>query len=164
MGKKQQYTRWDTPGSDARSLVMVSLVDRGELCVTVVDMQTPDELLDFRFVSVAAYRNILEEYRLTEGLDVPSTGWTVIVNNSEWLEQLEDVEDLFRDEQKGSVHYMIITEDDVIDILSSRLPEITKRPPAAHEINIRGKSVILHHPEDAEEIRKVLDGVGRGDG
>ena len=57
--------RWQTPVSDAQSLAMVSLLDQNGLQITLEDLQDPARRR-FKFVSrrVAAYRNILEEYRM----------------------------------------------------------------------------------------------------
>jgi hypothetical protein len=85
-----KYERWETPVSDARSLAMVSLVDRDGLRVTVQDLRDPTRRrFEFRFTGVAAYRNILEEYRTGEAaqlrVDSPRTGWTAIAIRSSWL-------------------------------------------------------------------------------
>ena len=57
--------RWHTPVSDAQSLAMVSLLDQNGLHITIEDLQDPARCrFKFVFRRVAAYRNILKDYRM----------------------------------------------------------------------------------------------------
>lgn len=61
-----QIKRWDTPVSDAGVLLMLSLVDNEVLRVTLeVPQLTERSCWCFVFKTYPAYRNILEEYRLS---------------------------------------------------------------------------------------------------
>jgi hypothetical protein len=70
-GEKYMYEgwiveRWETSVSDAKSLVLVSLLDQhGQVSIVVQDLRDPNRRR-FRFTSqhYPAYRNILEEFRL----------------------------------------------------------------------------------------------------
>ena len=156
---KQPYQRWDTPVSDSRSLAMVSLSDTSDgLRITVVDPRTQlSPLTTFHFKSFAAYRNILEEFRLSD--DGPSSrteGWTLIGTHSSWKIQLLASEPLIEVHAKGAEHYQIITEDDIIDILSNTPPEITLTPLDEHTKVRAGKSRVLYNSEDRKEIESVI--------
>jgi hypothetical protein len=91
-----QIERWETPVSDADSLAMVSLIDDGELAVTVQDLRDPERRrLCFAFSKFPAYRNVLEEYRTQLWAMLSNTGnlgWTTIVANSTWVAALREAE------------------------------------------------------------------------
>jgi hypothetical protein len=121
--------RWDTPVSDLDSVVLVSLVDDGELAIVVDGAQgSKRERFRFLFKNVFGYRNLLEEYRTALWQTVqgtPHVGWTGRIVNSPWLDELRRKEPLFLIHGgEHAVHYLLCTEDDVIDVLTEVAPEI----------------------------------------
>ena len=129
MPKDHEAIRWDTPVSDAQSLTMVSLIDQDGLHITVEDPAWRRHRFTFR--QVAAYRNILEEYRTSEPGASEGAGWTMLFPHSPWLSELRKREPLLDHFQPGCKHYVIATEDDVVDILSPDPPEICEIEPAS---------------------------------
>src|SRR5258706_1131662 len=130
MAREVRQERWQTPVSDARSLATVALIDREGLHITVQDLRDPARRrFEFVFRNVAAYRNLLEEFR---GSDPPMThdaGWTRTVPDSPWLTELRTKEPLLDVHMPGCQHFVIATEDDVIDVLSPDQPEIQEVEP-----------------------------------
>jgi len=128
--------RWETPMSDVDHLFMESLTDRGgRLQIEVGDYVNNEAVSRYRitFENYPAYRNILEEYRLqlwqTRAANVHSgaTGWTLIVNDSPWIREFDN-EPLLTLFNKELLHYVVVTEDDVIEVLSNRAPMIELIP------------------------------------
>jgi hypothetical protein len=154
--------RWGTPVSDARSLVMVSLVDQGGLDITVQDLSDPARRrFRFSFARVPAYRNILEDYRTSAPpMDSP-LGWTRTDPGSAWLAALRSREPLLDIHRPGCLHYVLAIEDDVVDILAPEAPEIVEVEPASAGSAQSGKSTVLYHPEDGTRIDAVLDDLRR---
>jgi hypothetical protein len=124
--------RWDTPMSDAKHLFMESLHDHaGLLEIELADYLNNTAVARYKvtFRSYPAYRNIEEHYRLelwkrrAELNDPDATGWTFIVPDSLWVQEFAN-EPIFEFFNEGIVHYMIITEDDVIEVLDNRDPTV----------------------------------------
>jgi hypothetical protein len=154
--------RWDTPVSDARSLAMVSLLDDDGLHITIQDLRDPDRRrFRFSFRRVPAYRNILEEYRTSGPMSAKGIGWTRLDPSSAWLSDLRRREPLLDVHTPGCQHYIIVTEDDVIDVLSPEAPEILEIEPASAKEPPPGKSRVLYHPEDREQIEREFDEIRR---
>lgn len=152
--------RWHTPVSDAQSLAMVSLLDQNGLHMTLDDLQDPARRrFKFVFRRIAAYRNILEEYRMSESSPPHGTGWTVTVSDSPWLAELWTEEPLLDVHSAGCLHYVIVTEDDVIDILCPKPPEIVEVAPAKADENPPGKLRILYHSYDEEQIEQIVEDI-----
>jgi hypothetical protein len=149
--------RWETPVSDFRELAMVSLVDSDGLLKITLEAfrEVGRPRWSFIFDQYPAYRNILEEYRyrLWNHLSTTSQrcGATFCVVNSPWIENLINEENLDIYHSKAR-HFILITEDDVIEVLSSGEPEVVALGFTSNEIKIPGKSEILIHPEDKEKI------------
>ena len=154
------FQRWKTPVSDAKSLAMVSLFDKKDLEIILQDLkETARKRFKFIFKKVVAYRNILEEYRTTE-TEFPSRrtfGWTIVSDHSQWLNELKQKEDLFKVNNPNCKHFIIMTEDDVIEILCSGFPKIIEVESAKEDEELPGKSTIYYHPEDGKEIDKLID-------
>jgi hypothetical protein len=149
--------RWETPVSDAVSLAMVSLVDRDGLHLTLQDLRDPNRRrYRFSFQNVVAYRNILEEFRDGEQWTRHGAGRTFRATESEWLHELRSREALLGVMAPECQHYLVITEDDVIDVLSPREPEIREVLPAPVEEPPPGKSRILYSSMDRPEIEQVI--------
>ena len=142
---------------------MVSLVDHNGLHITVQDLRDPKRRrYQFSFHRAPAYRNILEEYRTSEPPAGGELGLTVKVPESPWLKSFHQDEPLLEVHTPGCEHYVIVTEDDVIDVLSPEPPEILEIEPAAADEPLPGKSRILYHPEDREEIDQLIVEVKKG--
>jgi hypothetical protein len=100
---------WHTPVSDAQSLAMVSLLDQNGLHMTLEDLQDPARRrFKFVFRRIAAYRNLLEEYRMSESSPPHGTGWPVTVSDSPWLAELWTEEPLLDVHSAGCLHYVIV--------------------------------------------------------
>lgn len=159
---RSSQERWDTPVSDAKSLAMVSLVDQDGLHITVQDLRDPARRrFRFSFQQVPAYRNILEEYRISDPPPIEGIGWTRVDPRSDWLADLRSREPLLDVHIPGCRHYIIVTEDDVVDVLAPSTPRIVELSPADVDEPAPGKSNVLFHPEDREQIERVLDDVRR---
>ena len=163
MYKGWTIERWQTPVSDAKSLVMVLLVDDGELSVILQDAGAPRRRrYRFIFSNPIAYRNILEEYRteLWKKLEGQhkELGWTLQVLDSPWIQTLRKEEPLIDIKVSELSHYMICTEDDVVEILSAPVPVIVEIEPGT-TTEIVGKSTVYYNPEDREAIERLFSAV-----
>lgn len=138
--------RWETPFADVKSLVMVSLVDDGALTITLEDALDPKRnRYRVRFESAPLYRNILEEYRTSEPT-ASFLSWSRMIRDSGWLELMRATEPLLDVHSPGLQHYCIITEDDVLDILSNTPPAIEELGPAPKDAARPGKSRVYYYP------------------
>jgi hypothetical protein len=128
--------RWETPASAADSVVMVSLVDmpgsadaRHELAITL-DIKTLGHWHRYRVVfgRCPAYRNIMEEFRLELWAHRDETaqlcGWTFVVIDSPWVASFRPAEPLLDVYFPALTHYVITTENDVIEVLTPDPPRI----------------------------------------
>jgi len=154
MYENWNLTRWETSLSDAPSLRMEYLLDRdaqdGALELVLQSVSTTERIrCQITFVRYPAYRNILEEFRLElwARRDTISTayalGCTMIVPNSPWIRELGK-EPLLMIRNKNLVHYMVVTEDDVIEILTDETPIIEVLGPVESDAPIPGKSEIFY--------------------
>jgi len=153
--------RWDTPVSGLRANVMVSLVDDGKLTLTLEDIHSPQRTRwRFIFNKYPAYRNILEEHRLElwEHLDKTNQrcGNTFTVLDSSWIASFRPGEPLLEIYFPTLIHYVIATEDDVIEVLSPEPPRIEEVGPAPTDAPPPGKSEHLYHPRDKERIEQLV--------
>ncbi|MEX1255946.1 MAG: hypothetical protein WEE64_16570 [Dehalococcoidia bacterium] len=149
-------------------MAMVSLVDDGELSVTVQGIRDPEaRRLRFTFSRFPAYRNIMEEYRLELWERLSGTqdqlGRTLIVADSPWVAALREKEPLLGVHRPTLVHYVICTEDDVVEVLAPDPPEMTWVEPGAPSESV-GKSLILRHPDDRPQIEEAIKSVKRRSG
>ena len=124
------FENWETPISTAKIVFMESLVHNGPLSITIKVMNSQSWL--FTFEDCPIYRNIVEDYRLElwdlfSELD-PRPGSTVIVPNSKWLATIKEKEPFVEVHHPDLVHYMIMTDHDVIDVLSQDPPNIVAVP------------------------------------
>ena len=144
-----QVERWETPVSDVKSLAMVSLTDcQGHLTIIVQDLRDPQRRrFQFTFEQYPAYRNIMEEYRmeLWTYLDRAGfhCGWTMRVQDAPWSRELKQ-EPVVAVANPTLQHYMICTEDDVIEVLANAAPTIIEIAPADAEEALPGKSIIYY--------------------
>jgi hypothetical protein len=125
--------RWDTPMSDAKNLFMESLHDHsGLLEIDLADYSKNVATARYRvtFHTYPAYRNIEEKYRLELWkrrdelrIDAKSIGWTLKVPDSPWIREFAD-EPILVFFNPGITHYVIGTQNDVVEVLASEAPGI----------------------------------------
>jgi hypothetical protein len=157
--------RWETPVVDEDRLLMVSLddVDR-ELVLLLESGRDPGRpRWRVRFRQYPAYRNIDEAYRtdLWAWLDKSGQrlGFTFTVEESPPLASwgtvyLHEVVPRIR-------HFVIATEDDVVEVLSAEEPVWEAADPAEPGEPRPGKARHLFRGEDDEEIDRLVEDVRR---
>ncbi|GBE94249.1 hypothetical protein [Nostoc cycadae] len=160
MYKNWQVKRWVTPIADLSSLVMVSLIDDGMLNITIeAPLLSNRPRWRFTFDKYPAYRNILEEYRLGlwKHLDESHQrcGNTFIVKNSPWIASFQSQEPFLELYNPHLIHYVISTEDDVIEILAPSV-EVTYLGNTDLYEPKAGKSIVFYNPTDREQIEKAF--------
>jgi len=158
--------RWETPISDIQRLALVSLTDtRGVLSLVLEDQCDPlRRRFHVDFTRYPGYRNLLEEYRLElwQALaETGATGRSLQVTVSPWIAELKEHEPLLDAEFPNLKHWLISTEDDVIEVLSDATPLFQKMNSTGADTPPVGKSTILYAPEDRENIEHVFRDVKR---
>ena len=124
--------KWETPVSDWKWLFMDSLTDSAKTHTLEILLSDKDDYpqIAIQFKNYPIYRNIVEEYRTTLWNHLSKTsqwcGWTFEVVNSPWLEKLCKIEPLIEVHDSGLRHFVISTNDDVIEVLSNLEPNIEK--------------------------------------
>jgi len=88
--------------------------------------------------------------------------WAHTVQDSGWLKLMREREPLLDIHSPDLQHYCIITEDDVLDVLSNAEPFVEKLGPAPKDAAPAGKSQVLYHPEDQDEIDQAFDDIKGG--
>lgn len=150
--------KWATPISDVESLSMVMLVDDGMLSIIVQANGVSPKWFRCVFSRYPAYRNILEEFRaeLWERLEQQKQhlGWTAIVSNSPWISSF-DREPLLKEYYPQLKHYLICTEDDVIEVLSPQDPELQEIAVQDSHAQV-GKSNVYRFDKDVSMIKEVF--------
>jgi hypothetical protein len=131
MYENWKCTRWETPVSDGLSLGMESLTHSDDLHIVVAVAQHGRSMrrYSFSFKRPAAYRNILEEYRTELWNFFSQTsrpGSTFVVENSPWIAEIAMHEPLLNVHDKGAIHYVIATNDDVVEVICNRSPTISE--------------------------------------
>ena len=126
-----EVERWRTAISDAPSqhVILDSLIDDSSLKLNIeIATESENQLYLISNSTFAGYRNILEEYRTTLWDHLkkhsPECGNTFIVKNSPWLETLRASEYFLDVHCAEAKHYVIVTADDVIEVLSNEMPVI----------------------------------------
>lgn len=166
--KQWRIERWDTPLSDIESVALASLSDSaGELAITIeAPRESGRPRWEIVFDTYPGYRNLLEEFRLQlwEHLDGTKQrcGNTFSVANSPWIESLRQNEGLFEHHHPTISHYVILTEDDVLEILSPRSPIISSLGNTPNNEPPAGKSTVLHNTEDRDKIEEMFSQLKRG--
>lgn len=155
-----RIARWETPVVDLDRLLMVSLadVDR-ELVVVLESFREPDRpRWRVRFRHYPAYRNIDESYRLElwRWLD-PSgqrAGSTFTVEEAPPLASWGT--EYLHQAHPRTRHFVIATQDDVIEVLSMDQPIWEVAEPATKEAPVPGKAQHLFVGEDDAEIEELV--------
>jgi hypothetical protein len=170
---EQDYSAWVvspllTPVSDVGSLALVHLHDNNRGLEIVVEAprkpQRPRWSLTFSVYP--AYRNVPEELRLAlwRHLDATSqvSGHTFEVVNSPWLSAFRASEPLVDVHFPKLRHFVVTTEDDVIEVLSPEPPKVLELGPAPADALPAGKSEVFYSPEDGT-AQDILFRGGRSD-
>lgn len=166
MYENWRITRWETPVVDIHAVALVSLIDNVSLEVTVEATRMPGRpRWRFVFDRVAAYRNILEEYRLELWGHLDESGqrcgFTFTVQDSPWIAELRPNEPLLELYNPGLQHYVLCTDDDVIEVLSAQPVRVQAAESAPPDSPTPGKATHLYPPEDRGKIEKLLEDLRR---
>jgi hypothetical protein len=137
MYESWQCERWETPVSDAYVLMMKLCVRAGDLDITLdrSSVSETQEDVQFIFRKCPAFRCILEKFRTELWNNLSASehpGRTFTVENSPWIVELKSSEPIFSDLNKDIRHYVIVTDWEVVEVLSSQAPVIA--PPPAGRI------------------------------
>lgn len=160
-----RIARWETPVVDVRHLLMVSLVDDGEELVMLFEaFRAPGRpRWRVRFQQHVAYRNIDEAYRLGLWRMLDDTdqrcGFTFTVEESPPLDSWST--EYLHEFHPTTRHYVIATEDDVVEVLTPDAPVWEIAEPAAEGAPLPGKSRHYYAGEDDDEIQRVKDEIKR---
>ena len=160
-----RISRWETPAVDATRLLMVSLVDAEQELVLLLESfrESGRPRWRVRFRRYYAYRNIDESFRneLWRWLDESGqrVGFTFTVEESPRLaswstEHLHDLVPQIR-------HFVIATEEDVVEVLADEDPTWELADPAAVGAALPGKATHLYLGEDDEAIEQLAEDLER---
>lgn len=137
--------KWETPVSNFGSSRLELLIDSEFL--TIILQEGAGVLrsrVKFIFKGDYAYRNINESFRNDLWATIPpNLGQTLIVEDSDFLKALK-ADDLGEEVFANAKHYVLKTEDDVIEVVSVDHPEIQIVENADPKASLPGKSKIVH--------------------
>jgi hypothetical protein len=139
---------------------MVSLADADrELVILLEDAQSPDRpRWRVRFRQYPAYRNVDEAYRtnLWQWLDESDqrVGFTFTVTEAPQFASWGTV--YLHDVVPGAQHFVIATNDDVVEVISAQPPIWETVDPAKLGSPASGKSRHLYVGEDDAEIGQLV--------
>lgn len=160
-----RISRWETPVVDENRLLMVSLtdVDRELILLLESSRGAGRQRWRVRFRQYPAYRNIDEAYRTDLWLWLDESGqrvgYTFTVEESPPLASWGAVY-LHAIEPKTR-HFVIATEDDVVEVLSAEDPVWEAVDPAEAEASLPGKSTHLYIGQDDAAIERLVEDVKR---
>ena len=121
--------RWETPASELKHVRFQSLTHTRALVIAIAGEHDGRlAIVTFTFHKALAYRTLVEEYRtaLWRTISDPQLGWTRRIVDSPWVRELVSSEPVFLiNSGDKATHYLVCTQDEVIDILSVDLPDIT---------------------------------------
>jgi hypothetical protein len=158
--------RWETPVADIQRLYLVALSDsHRELTVLLEAARAPGRpRWRLRFRNYPAYRNIDEGYRteLWAWLDASGQrcGSTFVVQEPKPFVSW-GTGDYLQAMKPGMRHFVVSTEDDVIEVLSAGEPQWEQAEPAQAEEPIPGKATHLYVGEDEAEIERLTQELTR---
>lgn len=117
----ERFIKWCPAGIGDEPVSLLSLHDDRHGLVIRVDVA--GRTFEIAFGIVVAFRSTLEESCLafwpTFHAAKPTHGWFWTVDASEWLASFSEA-DLFH--YRGATHYMILTDDERIDVITTRAP------------------------------------------
>ena len=158
-----QISQWQSPVVDLDRVLMVSLTDENRQLVVVLENPWASGRPRWRarFHNYSGYRNIDERYRegLWRWLDESGQrcGATFIVAEdppfASWATQY------LQDFEPATKHFVIATDDDVIEVLSAAEPVWEELEGAAPAAPLPGKSRHLYVGEDDEVIKQVVNDI-----
>jgi hypothetical protein len=160
-----KISRWETPIVDVRRVLLVSLVDAGRELTILLERHSSSERLRWRvrFRKYPAYRNIDEAFRLElwKWLDESGQrcGSTFTVIESPPLASWET--SYLHEVRPGVRHYVIATDDDVVEVLSHDAPTWEEAEPALPGDPLPGKSTHLYLGEDDAAIEHLVEDLNR---
>lgn len=163
MYKGWQVSDWRSPVAEVDRLLMVSLTDENrELVIVLEGSWVPGRpRWRVRFRPYSGYRNLDERYRgdLWQWLHDSSQGCggTFIVEEDPPFASWGT--DYLKGFEPSTKHFVVCTEDDVIEVLSSAWPTWEAIEPAAPESLLPGKSQHLFVGEDDEAIQQLVDDI-----
>ena len=126
----RRYVSWNTPVSSEEFLLLNMRYDNWRLEL-FLDPSTEDikkKKTKITFNKVAAFRSISERYMNYLWGDLSGSGVsgrTFIVEDSEWIQTISRDDATFVAFEKSIAHYAILTDVEVLEILSSNEPEIS---------------------------------------
>ncbi len=83
-------------------------------------------------------------------------GHTFLIESSPWIDSFQSEEPLLELYNPDLIHYIISTEDDVVEILATSV-EVTDLGDTASDVPRVGKSIVLYNSTDREQIEKVFE-------
>lgn len=121
--------RWQTSISDAESLKWISLLDDGELLLSLEEPANLDVYrYRFKIEGNVAYRFILAEYLHSELVwcllweTAKKYGRTIIIRESSWVKQIYDTSDFSTERIPPLEHYCIILEEGLFEVVAKKEP------------------------------------------
>ncbi|MCA3010086.1 MAG: hypothetical protein INH34_17065 [Phycisphaerales bacterium] len=117
----EHFTKWCPAGVSEEPVSLRSLCD--DRHGLVVQVEAAGRAIEIAFGRVVAFRSTLEESclafwsRFHGAKSSPGSFW--IIDDSEWLASFSEA-DLIH--YPGATHYLIVTDDERIDIITSRAP------------------------------------------
>jgi hypothetical protein len=165
MYKGWRITRWETPVSDLDRVLMVSLTDAKRELTLIIENPRAKGRPRWRvkFHNYPAYRNIDEAYRMDLWLWLDEScqrcGTTFVVDETPIFASWET--GYLQDVAPNARHFVIATDDDVIEILSTDEPIWQQIDGAKPDEALPGKANHLYAGEDNEEIRQLITDVKR---
>jgi len=159
MYKGWQIARWETPVVDRDRVLMVSLIDTGgELVLVFEDTESSERLRwRVRFRKYPAYRNIDERYRVALWCWLDESGqrcgFTFTVTEPVPFASWDT--DYLHDMVPATRHFVIATNDDVIEVLSGEEPVWEGIAAAAPDDPVPVKSIHLYVGEDDDAIHRL---------
>ncbi|MEQ9089490.1 MAG: hypothetical protein RIE52_00280 [Balneola sp.] len=153
---------WETPFSKVNGLTMVSLIDDNDTLSITLEAARSSERPRWKvsFKTYPAYRNLLEEIRLELWSYLNESNQRIcnsaIILDSPWINELNVNEPLLDVHFSNLNHYLISTEDDVIEVLAKSV-SIVELGNTDQDEPLPGKSTVLHFPKDFKSVKKLFN-------
>lgn len=120
-------SRWETPVSDAQGLMMELLLLQGRLEVALDSSSEFSSAPNVKiiFSKAMAFRSLQESYMNVlwgKFAKNGSPGRTFFVEESPWISEIAQQDDLFAEMCKEARHYVIATDMEVLEVISKFPP------------------------------------------